>query len=79
MRWNCNMIAFPPLTLSPNQANKHPIRFDRVLIGLIRTPKYIGGSRGRARHMPPPLRDQILSFSHTFLPKSTHVRGPHPP
>ena len=40
----------------------------------------IGGSGGggRARHMPP-LQDQILSFLHTFLPKSTHVGGPHPP
>ena len=24
-------------------------------------------------------RDQILLFSHTFLPKSTHVGGPRPP
>ena len=37
------------------------------------TSLYIGGSRGAS------LRDQILSFSHTFLPKSTHIRGPHPP
>ena len=27
----------------------------------------------------PPLRDPILSFSHTFLSKSAHVRGPRPP
>ena len=26
-----------------------------------------------------PLWDQILSFSHTFFPKSTHVGGPRPP
>ena len=26
-----------------------------------------------------PLRDPILSFSHTFSPKSTRVRGPCPP
>ena len=36
----------------------------------------IGGSRGRT---PGTLRmDPILSFSHTFSPKSTHVRGPRP-
>ena len=40
----------------------------------------IGGSREACPvHAPPPLRDQILSFSHTFLLKSTHVGGPHPP
>ena len=33
---------------------------------------------GHAGHMPP-LWDQILLFSHTFLPKSTHAGGPHPP
>ena len=27
----------------------------------------------------PPLRDQILSFLHTFLAKSTRVEGPRPP
>ena len=37
----------------------------------------IGGSRGVC-WVHAPLQDQILSFSHTFLPKSTHVRGPHP-
>ena len=26
-----------------------------------------------------PLRDPILSFSHTYSLKSTHVGGPHPP
>ena len=26
----------------------------------------------------PPLRHPILSFLHTFLPKSAHIRGPHP-
>ena len=26
-----------------------------------------------------PQRDPILSFSHTFLPKSTHVEGRRPP
>ena len=46
--------------------------------------KTIGGSRGRAGCMPP-LWDPILSFSHTFLLKSTHIRfhapltGPCPP
>ena len=39
---------------------------------------YIGGSRGRAQHMPP-LWDPILSFLHTFSPKSAHVGGPCPP
>ena len=39
----------------------------------------IGRSRGHARHMPLPLQDQILSFLHTFLPKSTHIGGPCPP
>ena len=29
--------------------------------------------------VPGTSRDQILSFSHTFSPKSTHVRGWHPP
>ena len=37
----------------------------------------IGGSRGRRWRAPQ--RDPILSFSHTFLPKSTHVRGWHSP
>ena len=39
---------------------------------------YIGRSRGG---MPGarPLWDPILSFLHTFLPKSAHVRGPRPP
>ena len=36
------------------------------------------GGGGRARHTPP-MRDPILSFLHTFLPKSAHVGGPHPP
>ena len=42
---------------------------------------YIGGSRGRAGRTPPPppIWDQILLFSHTFLPKSTHIGGPLPP
>ena len=38
----------------------------------------IGGSRGCAQHMPP-LWDPILSFLHTFSPKSAHIRGPCPP
>ena len=38
----------------------------------------IGGSGGGCRAHAT-LRDQILSFSHTFLPKSTHVGGPRPP
>ena len=33
----------------------------------------IWGGACRMHAPPPPLRDQILSFSHTFLPKSTHV------
>ena len=33
---------------------------------------------GRARRTPPPW-DPILSFSHTFSPKSAHVGGPGPP
>ena len=33
---------------------------------------------GRARRTPP-LWDPILSFSHTFSPKSAHVGGPRPP
>ena len=37
-----------------------------------------GGSRGHHQHAPPQW-DPILSFSHTFLPKSTRVRGWHPP
>ena len=40
--------------------------------------KGIGGSRG-ACQAHAPLWDQILSFSHTFLLKSTHVGGPRPP
>ena len=40
----------------------------------------IGGSRGGAcRAHDSPLWDQILSFLHIFLPKSTHVGGPCPP
>ena len=39
----------------------------------------IGGSRGRCAGRTPPLWDPILSFSHTFLSKSAHVGGPHPP
>ena len=34
----------------------------------------IGRSRGCAR-CKPPLQDPILSFSHTFLAKSAHIRG----
>ena len=37
----------------------------------------IGGSRGVPAHAP--LHDPILSFSHTFLPKSARIRGSHPP
>ena len=29
--------------------------------------------------MHPPQQDPFLSFSHTFLPKSVHVRGQRPP
>ena len=36
----------------------------------------LGGGLPGAR---PPLRDQILSFWHTFLPKSTHVGSPRYP
>ena len=39
----------------------------------------IGGSRGGRRRHAPPQQDPILSFSHTFLPKSTHVEGWRPP
>ena len=40
---------------------------------------FIGGSRGACPvHIPPPW-DPILSFSHTFSPKSAHVGGPRPP
>ena len=40
----------------------------------------IDGSRGAGpRHPPPTIRDPILSFLHTFSPKSTHVRGWCPP
>ena len=38
----------------------------------------IGRSRGRCRCMPPQ-QDPILAFLHTFLPKSAHIRGWHPP
>ena len=38
----------------------------------------IGGSRG-ACPVHAPLWDPILSFSHTFSPKSAHIRGPRPP
>ena len=36
---------------------------------------------GHCQHVPPPppQQDPILSFSHMFLPKSTHVRGWRPP
>ena len=30
-------------------------------------------------HPPPPQWDPILSYSHTFLPKSACIRGWHPP
>ena len=33
---------------------------------------------GGATGAPPPQQDQILSFSHTFLPKSAHVGGRRP-
>ena len=39
---------------------------------------YIGGSRGGVPGARP-LWDPILSFLHTFTPKSAHVRGPCPP
>ena len=33
-----------------------------------------------ARCKPPrPIRDPIVSFSHPFSPKSTHIGGRHPP
>ena len=38
----------------------------------------IGGSRGACPAQAPPPWDPILSFSHTFSPKSAHVRGPRP-
>ena len=45
-----------------------------------RSMEYIGRSRGVLLvHAPPPQQDPILSFLHTFLPKSTHVGGWHPP
>ena len=34
---------------------------------------------GGHRQCVPPQQDPILSFSHMFSPKSTHVRGRHPP
>ena len=37
-----------------------------------------GGSKGGAASMPLQ-QDPILSFSQTFLPKSTHVGGQCPP
>ena len=40
--------------------------------------KVIGGSRGVCLVHTPPW-DPILSFSHTFSPKSAHVGGPRPP
>ena len=39
----------------------------------------IGGSKGRAWRMPPPLRDPILSFLYTLSTKSTCIGGQHPP
>ena len=39
----------------------------------------IGGSRRGRAGRTPPLRDPIISFWHTFSPKSTRVRGPRPP
>ena len=48
----------------------------------IKTPMYLNhwriGGGGRARRTPS-LWDPILSFSHTFSPKSAHVGGPCPP
>ena len=38
----------------------------------------IGGSRG-APPAHPPQQDPILSFLHTFLPKSAHIGGRRPP
>ena len=40
--------------------------------------QFIGGSRGCARCTPPPM-GPILSFLHTFSPKSACFGGPHPP
>ena len=39
----------------------------------------IGGSRGDMPGACHPLWDQILSFLHTFSPKSTRIGGPRPP
>ena len=39
---------------------------------------HIGGSGG-ACPAHTPLWDPILSFLHTFSPKSAHIRGPCPP
>ena len=49
---------------------RKPCTFTRAIL--------IGGSRGGVPGARP-LWDPILSFSHTFSPKSSHVRGPHPP
>ena len=56
-----------------------------VLIDVVHTKKKrrecqcIGGSKGGVPGARPPLWDPILSFSHTFSPKSAHVGGPRPP
>ena len=48
-----------------------------AIVGTNVTDFSIGGSRGVLGAGP--LRDPILSFLHTFSPKSAHVGGPHPP
>ena len=66
-------------TKNPNFIRK---KFSDFCLGLNFVSDYIpiGGSRGHC-WCPPSQRDPILSFSHTFSPKSTCIRGwhPHPP
>ena len=49
-----------------------PIQEEKMLVA------NIGGSRGGAAGAALQ-QDPILSFSHTFLPKSAHIEGRRPP
>ena len=50
----------------------------RIHMDVFRLQPCIGGSTYKISRRTPPLRDPILSFSHTFSPKSAHIGGPRP-
>ena len=73
----CSAIIFEKLTLEAKVISS-PI-LDLTLFKLNRDFKVaLVDLGGRAGHLPPPM-GPILSFLHTFSPKSACIGGPHPP